>query len=439
MGNGDAYYNAIAGDQYLQPMPFIPSSVSHPALLPSSLRTRSPSRISQSNGQGEVYFVNGPSVASSQSYSVPRGSFVDEFLASSSGQSEQVGGYSAMLPPTGGTPDFGDYTPHRAAATTGVDQLFKALENFVPPQVSFNFTEVVGQVLAERGGLTNTMMWTGLLTGTKLDKNYKILLTLTEKALALHIDETVRKLREDQKEYQLAVFVRRFWTALLPAFGEVIEKWICGYHKQNYEGFYKDVETDEWDAEDESREKQLDELDQELEDLQGEIEEWERIQRNYLSYDDRAALYLRSKKLFEQRILLLDAVEVDTSTKFLEGGSLRTPSLPEWEHPEVREKQRLRSLFQADFDEACISQNLEFDDSSMGIPPNGFCFEPGVLTDSKWDHWVPTTWEAIPMDTDLENIRPLSPPGDLFESPFDKISDPPRTHRPSLDALKAFD
>ena len=363
--------------------------------------------------------MNGPLASSSQSYA--NGSakaFVNEFLGPSSGQSVYAGG----------TPEFGEHYAQEVARDRP-HKLFRVLESFKVPEVSLNAADVVSQLLAERFDF-HSVMWSGVLTGSKLDKNYKIILALMEKALVSVIDETVRSLRDNHDAVQLAVFIRRLYTIQLPNCGKLVEKWICDYHAKNFEAFYREGESDEWDAEDEGREKELDQLDEELEELKAEIENWERIERNYLAFDEKAALFIRSKRLFEQRLLLIESVPVESTSAFLEGGSDPNPVLPPWEHPEVREKHRLRAVFQAELDEIISSDTLEID-KSMGIPPNGFCFEPGVVKDSRWDQYRATPWEAIFMEEDVENLG-------LAASPMGDKNASSRSHRLSLDALKAF-
>ena len=187
----------------------------------------------------------------------------------------------------------------------------------------------------------------------------------------------------------MAVFLRQIWTAILPVCSETVERWIIDYHSKNADSFHKDVDHDEWDEEDEAREKQLDELDQELEELQAEIDAWENLQP-----DERAMRFMECKLLFAQRLNLLASVSTRAGSNFLDGGFMEKPVIPSWEHPERRKKLQIRDLMNS-----AVVMELGNDayytdgqDEAMGVPASGFCFEPGVVADSRWESMAFQGW-----------------------------------------------
>lgn len=450
MGNEEQYYAVLPEQEYHLSLQDYPrSSVPHPMSGRSEHRTRSPSRFSQLNQQGEVYFVNRPAVSSTpQSYPIPAECFVDEFLV---GQGP-VESAQAGFPAIGGTPEFGDIHPappanrpivRECSSHRGGDNklcfFFKVLESFVVPEVSLDAAEIVSQALSSKFP-TDSVMWSGMLTNSKLDRNYKVCLILLEKGLTSVIDATHRKLLEvtGNQAQHLVVFLRRIWTGILPVCGGRVEKWIREYNEKNCDGFYKDVVDfssssglQEWDAEDEAREKTLDDLDARIADLEAEIEQWENFQRDYAKLDHKATLFLQLKRVFRDRLLAIESVPVESTKLFLEGGS-SIPSLPAWEHPQIREKKRLQNLLQAEYQQSLFLKSSVDEVVSLGAPPNGSCFEPGIRSDSRWNRLLETTltgWNTEPIYG--ENFETNLP------SPVDG-GNPTSSRRLSLDALKAF-
>ena len=394
-------YEGFEADPYMYPLPFAPSSASH-GLVPGHPHTRSPSRFPQYTD--EAILSDAPPMMSSQSFpdhgNVP---FVDAFLG---GAVDQQPDFSLAEPPA--------VTP--VVVRKKPSGYFKVLERFQINPVSFNFNEVIDGIVNNPAPLST--MWSGILTGSKYDRNYQTVLLILERVFTTLLDDTVRRLRDEAQVQQLAVFLRQIWTAVLPVYADIVEKWIVEYHNSNSASFFKDLDTDDWDEEDEAREKRLDELDQEIEELQAEIEAWERISRNYPGIDSRAVAFAQQKLYFVQRLGLTLSVPTETATCFVEGGKMGYPTVPEWEHPEIRRKRKIRDVMTAgvaaELNDSSLYQPLA--EQAMGIPANGFCFEPGVVVDPRWGSWTSQGWDVeLP-----EYARPTS------------------HHRLSLDALSAF-
>ena len=396
------------------PLPYPPASASYP-----ELHTRSPSRY-------ETSLRDAPAATSSQSYPDNYNvSFADTFISGGLVDNVNVSAPVAMET----TPQFGfpQQSPLGASGPAVVPTVvrkkpsgfFALLDKFVISGIEFDFSELVSSVVGcdNKSSDQLSTMWSGILTGSKLDRNYQTILLIIEKVFTRFLDETIKRLRDELKAHQLAVFLRQVWTAILPVSSESVERWIIDYHSVNADSFYKDVGLDEWDAEDEAKEKQLDELDQELEELQAEIDVWERIQRNYPSNSDEKALrFVESKLLFAQRLNLLASVSAEATTAFLDGGFLEKPTIPLWEHPERRKKLKIRDIMNSAVVTELGSESYytNGEDEAMGIPASGFCFEPGVVADSRWDSWAFPGWTV------------------------EQQAQPPHHHRLSLDALSAF-
>lgn len=413
------------------PLPFAPSSASH-GLVPSQARSRSTARIPHLSD--EQLLVDAPFAGSSQSVKNPAEmSFVDLFL----GTTADPPMASAVMPFVEPAAQFG-LAPQYSAPMDAVEPdqhvvpvvsrkkpsgYFKALEKFTINSIPFNFGEMVDAVVNESSHLST--MWSGILTGTKFDRNYQAVLQLIEKVFTALLDDTVRRLRDDAQAQQIAVFLRQIWTALLPVCAESVEKWIVNYHKENSASFFKDLDTDEWDEDDEAREKRLDELDQEIEELQAEIEAWERIQRNYPGIDPRATQFVQSKLLFAQRLNLFLSVPTESTSSFLDGGLIGQFSLPAWEHPQLRVKHKIRDVMMSSvaYEMSTLGSYQRLSEQSAGIPAHGYCFEPSVVLDSRWETATPSGWVV-----DL-------PPDENYAARNNKQSS---LHRLSLDALSAF-
>ena len=427
------YGDPYSMNGYMAPLPFAPSSASYPGFVASHSRARSPSRVHRY--EEDEYLRDAPQALSSQSY--PSGynmSFADAFL--SGGLEDNVNmspvglmettpqfgfpqqsplGMSAPLADAPSPVEFMDQQTSTRKKPTG---FFKVLEKFSISPVNFDFRNLVESVVNDPSQLST--MWSGILTGTKLDRNYAIMLFIMEKVFTRFLDETVRRLRDEMQSPQLAVFFRQIWTALLPVCSESVERWIVEYHETNAVSFCKDAETDEWDEEDEAREKIVDDLDQELEELQTEIDMWESIQRNYPSgCDDRAMRFMESRLLFSQRLNLLASVPGEASSNFLDGGFMEKPQLPAWEHPVRRKKLQIRDMLHASLINELGMSDAMFssEDCAMGIPASGFCFEPGVVADQRWETWTSPGW--IVDDQNVHNNHQ-------------------KHHRLSVDALSAF-
>ena len=306
---------------------------------------------------------------------------------------------------------------------------FRALETFTLNRIPIDTQALIAEILPNPTGFGSTM-WSGVLTGTKLDRNYSIVLAVIEKVTMAVLDETVRRLRDECDAHQLAVFVRRIWSVVLPMAAQQLEKFIINYHAENHAAFFKELD-DEWDSEDEAREKKLDELDAELAEIQAEIDEWEAVQRG-LTSDPRCDAFLRSQAEFQRKLDLVASVKVDSSTPFLPGGAI--PVMPPWEHPAIRMKRRIEASLKADLEDQ--TQQLGaylIPDHVTGIPVSGFCFEE-VAADSQWDTWTGTGWDV---DVDMENVRPVGTP-ELVLADMGGAKTEGSNRRLSLDALKAF-
>jgi hypothetical protein len=429
-------------DGYMAPLPLPPSSASYPALVPSHTRTRSPSRICQYDTADVLR--DAPPVASSQSYPENYNvSFADAFMMG--GLQDNLS--ESPVPFMETTPQFGfpQQSPlgvpvpvadvqHETEYTIPTvvrkkpSGFFQVLERFSISPIDFNYSDLVASVVNDPAQLST--MWSGILSGSKLDRNFTIMLFIMEKVFMRFLEETVRRLRDDLQAQQLAVFLRQIWTALLPVCSETVEKWIVNYHEENSASFFKEVDTDEWDEEDESREKILDDLDQELQELQAEIDIWEGMQRHYPgACDERAARFIDNKLFFVQRLNLLASIPTESTSKYQDGGFMEKPELPAWEHPIRRKKLQIRDMMCASvISELGTEGMFTNDDNAMGIPASGFCFEPGVLGDHRWDSWNSPGWIVDVGDLPSENV---APPEALEPAPK-------RHHRPSLDALSAF-
>ena len=410
------YYQVSDEQQHVYSLPYHPSSASHSGFLATQSDRRSPPRIPQcQKSSGDMFLVDGPSTMSSQS--------VPDFGVGSFNLHEFTADPNEAMVMISDTPQFGAAPfPHSSPEVPYVvptvvrkkpSGFFRVLETFDIDRVKFNFDEMIQAVVARPNSVVSEM-WSGLLTGTRFDRNYTIVIALMEKVLMSIIDETVRRLRDECQAQQLAVFVRRIWTALLPVCAEVVEKYIEEYHATSHESFFKEV-SDEWDAEDETREKRLDELDAELEVLQAEISGWESLQSHFLQEDYSARLFVHNKQLFLHRLEFVENYPVDASSKFLADGN-HVPQLPDWQHPETRRKAQVREALVADMHEA-LSTFEKFDNEKIGIPVDGFCFEAGVKTDPRWDAWNTAGWTVLLPD---ENVVP------------------PQTRRLSVDAFSAF-
>lgn len=421
----EPYYGEVYNPNgYMAPLPLAPSSASYPGLVAGHTRNRSPSRIQPY--EEEEYLRDAPPAVSSQSYpSQYNVSFADQFIM------DALEDNVNMSPPLGAmetTPQFG--FPQQSPlmdAPSPVEYMepsvvrnkptgfFKVLEKFRIPAISFNFSELVEFVVNDSERFTK--MWSGSLTGSKLDKNYSILLAILEKVFFRYLDETICRLRDEMQAHQLAVFYRQIWTALLPVCAETVERWIIDYHNTNSLSFCKAIDTDEWDDEDNAREKILDELDEELQDLQTEIEAWESLQRSFpTGCDERATRFMESRLLFAQRLNLLASIPSESTSPFLDGGFLEKPKLTAWEHPVRRKKLKIRDMLQAALEMELNSDGFfsSENDVAMGVPASGFCFEPGVVCDQRWETWTSPGWLV---DEQHNNQLP---------------------HRLSLDALSAF-
>lgn len=428
------HYQISSGHDFMVSQAYYPSSASHPALMAAQMQIRSPSRIPQSQmSSGEMRFVDGPPLMSSQAFP-DYGSSGFNLSEFTSEPTEAV-----MVAPIGDTPQFGaapfpQASPEAPYVVPTVVRkkpsgFFRVLETFELNRVNFNFDDMIQEVIGQPSSVSSEM-WSGLLTGSRFDRNYKIILALMEKVLTSIIGETVRRLRDECQAQQLAVFVRQIWTALLPVCAEVVEKYIVEYHKANHESFFKD-ETDEWDAEDEAREKRLDELDAELEALQAEIDGWEILERNFLNDDYAARVFVHTKQLFAQRLLFVNSAPVSSDAKFIDGGKI--PQLAPWQHPEVRRKAQIRDALVADMQEA-LAGFAPFENEKIGIPVDGFCFEPGVKTDPRWDAWTSPGWHVLLPENYVaadENTAPASE----AKATLGQFKD---QRRLSLDAFSAF-
>lgn len=458
-GTSSMYYGTGPEDAYLAALPFAPSSASHPGLVSSHPQPRSPSRIPQHAPlMNEPYFVNGPPIGSSQA-------FVNQFLSQVSpldhlevpvpyyavaqSPAPQMGTFAD---PMSGTPEFGAVYPQHspvsvvklpsaesefvvpAVTRKKSSGIFKVLDDYSVPETRIDIPDLVKEVLANPLNMGSNM-WSGLLTGTKFDKNYMSILLVMEKIHSAILEENLRKIKDQAQP--LSVFLKRIWTPVLASAATDIEKFIIEYHKESCLGFYTDIQ-DEWDAEDEEREGRLDALDAELSELQAEIDQWEIIQKSVINSDSRMAEFLRSKSQFRKQLEAIESVAVDSKTQYLAAGA--KPQLPAWEHPEIREKLKIQKLLQAEVDEAIAGFSNRFpnvDDASMGIPVGGFCFEPGVEMDSRWENWRPTGWEVDLSGQQDENdpMRPMATPGLVIEEPHKEASG---NRRLSMDALRAF-
>ena len=425
------HYDGYSADAYMVPLPFGTSSASH-GLVPSQTRSRSTTRMPHLSD--EHLLVDAPFAGSSQSMGNPSDiSFVDAFLGSTT-EPQMTSAVSPFVEPAaqfGLVPqytapmDTAETDPHVVPVVTRKKPsgFFKALEKFTINTIPFNFGEMVDAGINDSSHLST--MWSGILTGSKFDRNYQVILMLIERVFTALLDDTVRRLRDDAQAQQIAVFLRQIWTALLPVCAETVEKWIVNYHKENNASFFKDLDTDEWDEDDEAREKRLDELDQEIEELQAEIEAWERIQRNYPGIDPKATQFVQSKLLFAQRLNLFLSVPAESTSSFLEGGLMGPFSLPVWEHPQLRVKHKIRDVMMSavSYEMSTLGSYQRLSEQSAGIPAHGYCFEPSVVLDSRWETAVPSGWVV-----DL-------PPDENYAAMNNKQSS---SHRLSLDALSAF-
>ena len=300
---------------------------------------------------------------------------------------------------------------------------FKVLET-----VSYRFdlaNSVLQEIIANPARRVSEM-WTGCLTGTDRDYQYKIILCVMESILTGIVDSLVGAVKKEAA--QLAVFIRRTWMTVYPVCGKFVEDAIIEFDIENRHWLGNDSDDSAvplWDSEDEERERILDELDADLAALQAEISAWETLLRDG---DFKATEFALGRSGFKQR---LSAVNNITGT-LIAGGSSSvedlTRQLGEWEHPEIRREKKVQQILQSEIQEATWKFTKNAHDC-MGAPTAGFCFEPGVPIDARWNSirfpaWSVETSCVVPVGSPTQPRSPISPKNN--------------NHRLSVDALRGF-
>ena len=425
----------------LAPLPY-PSSASYPLMDDTTYQQRSPSRsMPLYSGQSD---------------------FVSDFLGKSGGNEQYPmvapPAYSPIisdqfhhLPISGETPEFGPNEPAAATivpnvvrkSTTGI---FRILESAMPSlfPVPANTHNLVSEIQSDPLAL-NTQMWSGVLTNTVRDRYYRVHLSGMEKVLRTIVDETLRKLRDDLNAPQLSVFLRRIWNTAFPVSGKTVEKFILNYDTENSKFFKGSTVVLSVEEDDQAR---LAALDQEIAAAEAELAAWHKL----LAGGDSALKNFRAMKSnFLKELNRIDSMSVSLSTIranlstsalssntkiFIEGGAMGIPSLPEWEHPEIRAKKILVEKFTREMDEIFASTGISSVPKGCGIPPGSFCFDPASEIDDTWLTPPYEEWEAQ-LVGEPPSVTPLQSP--LSVASVDAV---PRksagSHRLSIDALRAF-
>ena len=302
------------------------------------------------------------------------------------------------------TPTYG-YEP--VVTRRNVSGVFKVLESLSYP-LFFQMESVKAiQTNAQR---RVSVMWTGVCTRNERDSQYQLILTVMEVVLTSLVDELVRKVKElggSNASNQLPILIRRTWVTIYPIASKAVEDAVIQYDLDNQGWLGGPKDDDEsgiplWDEEDEARERVLDDLDADLLALRGEIDAWENLLKNG---DYQATDFAIGRSEFANKLQSVTRQIVQTTNTYIEGGSVSvaelTAQMSQWEHPQLRRKKKILATLNEEIREAksAIVPNTS---GAMGFPAGGFCFEPSIPVDDRWNTvrfapWAVTT-PAIPVE-----------------------------------------